>query len=96
MRNLHICEELGTDWDKIVISCELFQLPAPKIDILNNHTRITFFANIPYTNLPWKINYGRVIYMLVLSIFKVNVFQTKHCVKDLACLKHRLPVYRDY
>lgn len=51
MRNLHICEELGTGWDKIVISCELFQLPAPRIEILNDNTRVTLFANIPYTNL---------------------------------------------
>lgn len=28
MRRLRMCEELGTGWDKIVISCELSQLPA--------------------------------------------------------------------
>ena len=31
MRRLKMCEELGTGWDKIIISCELFKLPAPHI-----------------------------------------------------------------
>ena len=33
MRRLRMCEELGTGWDKIVISCEFLQLPAPKIEL---------------------------------------------------------------
>lgn len=31
MRRFHICEELGTGWDKIIQSCESSFLPAPKI-----------------------------------------------------------------
>lgn len=30
MRNLKMCEELGSGWDRIVISCEAELLPAPK------------------------------------------------------------------
>lgn len=30
-RRLHICEEAGSGWDKIIRSCELMQLPAPEI-----------------------------------------------------------------
>ena len=33
MRRLRMCEELGTGWDKIVITCELKQLPAPRIEL---------------------------------------------------------------
>ena len=30
-RRLHICEEAGSGWDKIIRSCELMQLPSPEI-----------------------------------------------------------------
>lgn len=30
-RRLHICEEAGSGWDKIIRSCEIMQLPAPEI-----------------------------------------------------------------
>lgn len=51
MRRLRMCEELGTGWDKIVLTCELFQLPAPRIDLYEDSTRVTLFAEIPFTNL---------------------------------------------
>ena len=38
MRRLKMCEELGTGWDKIVITCELYQLPAPKIEFFEDST----------------------------------------------------------
>lgn len=50
MRRLKICEELGTGWDKMVLACELLQLPAPKIDLYRESTRVTLFAEIPFTN----------------------------------------------
>ena len=51
MRRLKICEELGTGWDKIVITCELAQLPAPRIDLYEDSTRVTLFSKIPYSNI---------------------------------------------
>lgn len=51
MRRLRMCEELGTGWDKIVIVCELFQLPAPKIDLYEENTKVTLFAEIPFANI---------------------------------------------
>lgn len=51
MRRLRICEELGTGWDKIVISCELQMLPAPKIDLYEENTKVTLYAEMPFTNL---------------------------------------------
>lgn len=51
MRRLRMCEELGTGWDKIVISCELNQLPAPKIEKYTDSTRVTLFSNIPFSAL---------------------------------------------
>lgn len=51
MRRLRICEELGTGWDKIVISCEIMQLPAPKINLYEESTKVTLFAEMPFANI---------------------------------------------
>lgn len=46
-----MCEELGTGWDKIVISCEFAQLPAPKIELFEDSTRVTLYAKMPFSNI---------------------------------------------
>ena len=51
MRRLRMCEELGTGWDKIVISCELNQLPAPKIELFEDSTRVTLYAEEEFSSL---------------------------------------------
>jgi predicted HTH transcriptional regulator len=51
MRKLGICEELGTGWDKIVTTCELNQLPAPKIELYEESTKVTLYSKIPFTNI---------------------------------------------
>ncbi len=51
MRRLKMCEELGTGWDKMVISCELLQLPAPKIELYQESTKVTLFSEIPFSNI---------------------------------------------
>lgn len=51
MRRMGMCEELGTGWDKIVISCELGQMPAPKIELFESSTRVTLFSSTPFSNL---------------------------------------------
>ena len=51
MRRLRMCEELGTGWDKIALSCEMLQLPTPKIDLYESNTKVTLFAEIPYSGL---------------------------------------------
>lgn len=51
MRRLRICEELGTGWDKIVITCEIARLPAPKIEVYEDSTRVTLFSESPFSNI---------------------------------------------
>ena len=51
MRRLRMCEELGTGWDKIVIFCEMFQLPAPKIEVFDDSTRVTLYSEMSFSNL---------------------------------------------
>ena len=42
MRRIGICEERGSGFDKVVFQTELYQLPAPEIDIYNDHTKPAF------------------------------------------------------
>lgn len=51
MRRLGICEELGTGWDKIILTCEAAQLPAPKIELFEDSIRVTLFSKIPFSSL---------------------------------------------
>lgn len=51
MRRLRICEELGTGWDKMVISCEQRFLPAPRIDLYEENTKVSLYAEIPFAKL---------------------------------------------
>lgn len=51
MRRMRMCEELGTGWDKIAISCERSQLPAPRIDLYEQSTKVTLFSHVPFTSI---------------------------------------------
>ena len=51
MRRLGMCEELGTGWDKIAITCELCCLPAPKIDLYSDSTKVSLFSEKAYSNI---------------------------------------------
>lgn len=51
MRRLGICEELGTGWDRVASYCESHLLPAPKIEIYDENTRITVSAPVSFKNM---------------------------------------------
>lgn len=51
MRRMRMCEELGTGWDRIVMACELSQLPAPEIAIYEDSTRVTLYSEKPFSQL---------------------------------------------
>ena len=51
MRRLRMCEELGTGWDKIIISCELQHLPAPNILPYEENTKVTLFSEMGFFDL---------------------------------------------
>ena len=44
MRRTGICEERGSGWDKIVLQSELYQLPAPLVEVVGDNTRVVLFA----------------------------------------------------
>ena len=51
MRRLRMCEELGTGWDKITISCEIQKLPAPKIELYEDSTKVTLFSEKNFSSI---------------------------------------------
>ena len=51
MRRLNMCEELCRGWDRMVMSCELKQLPAPRIQIYQESTKVSLFSHIEFTNI---------------------------------------------
>ena len=52
MRRLKMCEELGSGWDRIALECELKQLPAPKILLYEENTKVILFSGLPFANIP--------------------------------------------
>ena len=51
MRRLGMCEELGRGWDRMVISCELQKLPAPRIHIYQDFTKVSLFSYLEFSNI---------------------------------------------
>ena len=45
MRRFRICEERGSGIDKVVSQAELYQLPAPIFETVEENTRIVLFAH---------------------------------------------------
>jgi len=45
MRRIGICEERGSGIDKVVFQTELYQLPAPLFEVIENNTKATLFSH---------------------------------------------------
>ena len=81
MRRLGMCEELGTGWDKIVISCELQQLPAPHIDTYEENTKVTLFSKIDFFDLS-PADKLRACYMHACIKYIQNEFLTNSSLRE--------------
>ena len=51
LRRVGIGEERGIGFDKIISEVELHQLPAPEIEVYENHTRVILYAHKPFTKM---------------------------------------------
>ena len=52
MRRLKMCEELGRGWDRMVLACEAQFLPAPRIEVFHDSTKVTLFSEMEFSNIP--------------------------------------------
>lgn len=62
MRRIGICEERGSGYDKVVAETEYFQLPAPDIEIYNDHTKVTLLSHVEYSKMT-KADRQRACYL---------------------------------
>ena len=44
MRHCGICEERGSGWDKVALQIEVFQLPAPLVETVEDSTKVVLFG----------------------------------------------------
>ena len=51
MQKVQICKDSGSGWDTIALYCEKFCIPAPKIDLSEDSTKITLFSYIPFNEM---------------------------------------------
>lgn len=51
LRRVGVCEERGSGFDKVVSLTEYYQLPAPVVEVTDEHTRVTLFAHKPWTEM---------------------------------------------
>ncbi len=51
LRRFGICEERGIGWDKIVHEVELHHLPAPRIEVISDSTRVTLYGPRPLATM---------------------------------------------
>ena len=51
MRQLNMCEEAGSGWDKIVISCEVMNLPSPRAYPYEESMKVTLFSKMPFSRI---------------------------------------------
>lgn len=62
MRRIGVCEERGSGYDKVVFETEFYQLPAPDIEIYNDHTKVTLFSHTEYSKMT-KTDRQRACYL---------------------------------
>ncbi len=48
---MNLCEEQGSGLDKVIISIELFQLPAPKFQADENSMQVILYAPRPFAKM---------------------------------------------
>jgi len=51
LRRFGICEERGIGWDRIVQEIEILQLPAPRVEVIHDSTRVTLYAARPLSTM---------------------------------------------
>lgn len=51
LRRVGVCEERGSGFDKVVSQTEFYQLPAPIIEVTDEHTRVILFSHKPLAKM---------------------------------------------
>lgn len=81
LRRIGVCEERGSGFDKIVSSTEVYQLPAPKIELYEENTKVILYAHIPYDEMS-KEDKIRACYMHACLKYVSNEHLTNASLRE--------------
>ena len=81
MRRIGICEERGSGIDKIVFQTELFQLPAPLFELVENNTKAVLFAHKPLNKMD-KADRVRACYLHACLKYVNREYMTNSTLRE--------------
>ena len=81
MRRAGICEERGSGWDKIGFEIEFHQLPAPLVEVTQEHTRVTLYSHRNLRDMD-RADRVRAVYLHACLRFVSSKRMTNTSVRD--------------
>lgn len=81
MRRIGVCEERGSGVDKVVSQTELYQLPAPAFEIVDDSLRSTLFAPRPLSRMD-RDDRIRAVYLHACLRYVEREFMTNTSLRE--------------
>lgn len=81
MRRIGICEERGSGFDKVVSETEAYQLPAPIVEVIDEHTKVILFSHIPFPDMS-KEDRMRACYLHACLKYVTREYLTNTTLRD--------------
>ena len=81
LRRIGVCEERGSGFDKVVFQTEFYQLPAPIVEVTDEHTRVTLFTHKPWTEMD-REERVRACYLHSCLKYVTNDFMTNASLRQ--------------
>lgn len=88
MRRIGICEERGSGFDKVVFETEFYQLPAPIIEVTEEHTKVILFSHIPFKEMS-KEDRVRACYLHACLKYVTREYMTNSTLRQRFGLKSK-------
>jgi predicted HTH transcriptional regulator len=81
MRRIGVSEERGSGFDKVVYQTELYQLPAPIIEVTEEHTKVILFAHIDFKDMN-KVDKIRACYLHACLKYVMRDYMTNSSLRS--------------
>jgi ATP-dependent DNA helicase RecG len=88
MRRIGVCEERGSGIDKVVFQTELYQLPAPSFESIEDNTRAVLFAHRPLSKMD-KVDRIRACYLHACLRYVNRDFMTNTSLRERFKIKEQ-------
>lgn len=80
MRRIGVCEERGSGFDKVVFETEFYQLPAPIVEVTEEHTKVILFSYIPFKKME-KEDKARATYLHACLKYVTREYMTNSSLR---------------